>query len=99
LLNVWRHNTCQLLLQIHDAILIQFPEEKESETIDKVTKTLPVEIELERGRKLVIPCDCKTGWNWAPFSEENPDGLMKYVGEDKRKRQQKKPTNILDRIR
>jgi DNA polymerase I-like protein with 3'-5' exonuclease and polymerase domains len=99
MLQVWRQDICLLLLQIHDAILIQFPEEKESETISKVTTAIQVEIELAHGRTLRIPCEAKTGWNWSPFSEENPDGLMKYGGEDKRKRQQKKPLNILDRIR
>ena len=97
MLQVWRANNCHLLLQIHDAILIQYPEDKEDEVIPRVQKQMEFPIELNHGRELLIPTDCKTGWNWGAYDEEtNPDGLKSYEPGDKRKRQA--PTPILDRV-
>src|SRR5215471_18183593 len=99
MLRVWRLNICQLLLQIHDAILIQYRAEEEDEVIPKILDAIVSPIGLSRERVVRIPAEAKTGWNWAPWSEENPNGLMKYSGEDKRKRSEKKPLSILARIR
>ncbi len=95
MLQVWRLGICQLLLQIHDAILVQFPEEDENKTLPKVLEAIKVPIEL-KGRTLIIPADAKTGWNWSNWSKENPDGLKKWKGGDMRKRSPK--GSILDRI-
>ena len=82
MLQVWRLHICQLLLQIHDAILIQYPEDQEDTIIPKVVEAIKVPIELKHGRTLIIPCDVKTGWNWsnyldekgqADFKKKNPD--------------------------
>jgi len=75
LLNLWRANICELLLQIHDAVLFQFPEELESQIVSQATKLLEIPIPLRHGRTLIIPAEAKTGWNWAPKAEDNPDGL------------------------
>ena len=88
MLNVWRRRDCQLLMQIHDAILIQYPEEEEDNVIPKVLEALRYPISLARNRELIIPYEVKTGWNWGKYdAEKNPDGLKAYVGADKRKRQ------------
>jgi DNA polymerase I len=86
MLKVWRLNVCQLLMQIHDAILIQYPEELEDEILPKVLKEIQVEVPLVNGRTLVIPSEAQVGWNWAKADEENPEGLMKWKGNDKRTR-------------
>lgn len=87
MLQVWRLLDCQLLMQIHDAILVQYPEEKEDEVIGKIQERLRVPIGLREGREFIIPFGVATGWNWGKYSEENPDGLKKYrPGEDKRSR-------------
>lgn len=85
MLQVWRANVCQLLLQIHDAILIQYPEEKEDEILPLVLDLIKVPVELSYGRTLLIPADCKVGFNWANQSKDkltgkiiNPLGLKKY---------------------
>lgn len=98
MLRVWRANICQLLLQIHDAILIQFPEEKESEVITEVLKLIQVPVELAHGRTLLIPSEAKVGWNWATRTDSNPDGLTKWVEDDARKRQRQPTTSELDRV-
>lgn len=86
MLNLWRMNICQILLQIHDAIVIQYPEEREDEVVPKAIQALRLPIRLAHGRELIIPSDAKVGWNWAEATPDNPGGLAKYKGGDTRKR-------------
>ena len=96
LLNVWHHRDAEILMQIHDAILIQYPEEKEDEIIPKILKQLRYPIQLKHEREFVIPYDCKVGWNWGKFNaQNNPDGLKTYIPGDKRKRTPE--VSLLDR--
>jgi DNA polymerase-1 len=96
MLNVWLHHDAELLMQIHDAILIQYPEEEEDEIIPKVLKQLRYPIQLSHGREFLIPYDCKVGWNWGKFDgQKNPDGLKAYVQGDQRRRTPE--VSILDR--
>jgi DNA polymerase I len=95
MLNVWRSRCCQILMQIHDAILVQYPEQREEQVVELVRKQLEFHIPLKGSRLFRIPYGVKTGWNWGAFSESNPDGLKTYHPGDKRRRQA--PTNLLDR--
>lgn len=95
MLNVFRSNTCQLLMENHDSILIQYPERKEDEIVPKIIKLLKHVIPLKHDRMLEIPYGCKTGWNWGECSETNPDGLKGYNPGDKRRRTP--PVQFLDR--
>lgn len=109
MLNVWRHNDCQLLMQNHDAIIVQYPEDKEDSIVPRIRSCLEQSIELLHGRTLTIPYGIKTGWNFGEFccgdknrpecktcnKTINIEGLKKYVGQDKRKRKQK--VHLLDR--
>jgi len=97
MLQVWRLGIADLLLQVHDAILVQYDEEAEDEILPRLLKTIVVPVELEGGRTLVIPSEAKVGWNWANFANDNPDGLLKYKGHDKRTRSENTQTSILDR--
>src|SRR5215475_9793249 len=65
LLQAWRLNICQILLQVHDSILIQYPWEKEDEIIPKLLEAMRVSLTLRGGRKFIVPLDVKVGWNWA----------------------------------
>jgi hypothetical protein len=94
MLQVWRLRLCQLLLQVHDAILIQYPEDLEDKIVPLVMKEILVPVELRHNRKLVIPSEAKVGWNWASYSESNVDGLKQWVGTDARKRQRPPPTKL-----
>jgi DNA polymerase-1 len=78
MLALWRTNTVQLLLQVHDSILIQYPEEAENELVPMVLKTMRVPLELEGGRKFVVPVEVKVGWNWGKADTDNPWGLGKW---------------------
>src|SRR6516225_4976912 len=96
MLKVWEANQCQLLMQIHDAILFQYPQEAEDEIVPLVLDQLRYPIQLEGRREFVIPYGVKTGWNWGIYhAETNPDGLKTYRGGDKRKRTPQ--VSILDR--
>lgn len=86
---------CEILLQVHDSIVFQFPEKMEAEVIDKVKELMTISIPITRTneageretRQLNLPLEFKTGWNWASsdsdkelFADGNPDGLSKYRG-------------------
>lgn len=86
MLQVWRANICELLMQIHDAILIQYREAEEDDVIPRVLSHLTQSVELKHNRTLTLVPDVMTGWNWGKHSKENPDGLQAYVPGDKRKR-------------
>ena len=96
MLNVWRKRDCELLLQNHDAIVVQYPEEKEDRIIPKVLDSLRNPIGLRDNRQFIMPFEAKVGWNWGEFDKkDNPDGLRTYHEGDKRKRQAK--VGFLDR--
>lgn len=96
MLNVFRANDCQLLMQIHDCIVVQYPEEREDEIVPKIQAQLRQRIELRHGRDFIMPFETQTGWNWAHATKDNPAGLKPYKpGADKRRRPD--VVHILDR--
>jgi DNA polymerase I-like protein with 3'-5' exonuclease and polymerase domains len=96
---VWKHAPwIQLLGQVHDAILFQYPEEREAEALALVSKLLQVEIPIH-GRIMVIPNEAQVGWNWKHYDPlSNPDGIKKWNNEngDNRKRVGNPKASLLD---
>lgn len=86
ILNLWRADKVQLLVQVHDNILFQFPEHLRDEIVPWATETIKTKLVLERGREFVVPTEASTGWNWGKQSDDNLDGLKKWKGGDDRKR-------------
>lgn len=87
IMNLWRSNRVQLLVQVHDSILFQYPEELEEEIIPWALNALRAPLKLKHGRDFVVPTEAKIGWNWGDANDENVDGLKKWKGErDERKR-------------
>lgn len=86
ILALWRANRIQLLVQVHDSILFQYPEELEDEIVPWALETLKTHLVLKGGRDFVVPTEAMTGWNWGYVGEDNPDGLKKWKGGDTRKR-------------
>ncbi len=90
--NLFTANRVQLLVQVHDSILFQYPEELEDEIVPWAIEALKARIELVGGRPFFVPTEAKVGWNWGDEDTDpkkgmlNPDGLVKYKGTDKRKR-------------
>lgn len=95
MLNIFRARDAVLLMHDHDALTVQYPEALEDEVIPKILAQLSVPIPLRHNRTLLIPFDCKTGWNRGEYSDANPDGLKDFHGHDERKRTPK--LHILDR--
>lgn len=89
LLQLWRANRVQLLMQVHDSVLFQYPEEMEDEIVPWALEVMKVKLNLKKGREFFVPLEAKVGWNWGEFSDDNPDGLIKYKGHDKRSRTEK----------
>jgi DNA polymerase-1 len=86
MLDLWRANRVQLLCQVHDSLLFQYPEELENEIIPWALKILRIPLILKNDREFVVPTEAKVGWNWGDFSPTNADGLIKWKGGDDRKR-------------
>jgi DNA polymerase-1 len=99
MLRIWHARDAALMMHDHDALTIQYPEEREDEIIPKIMAILTETIELDRGRTLRISYDCKVGWNKGDYDkdhpERNPQGLKDYVPNDKRKREAR--PHLLDR--
>jgi DNA polymerase I-like protein with 3'-5' exonuclease and polymerase domains len=92
--------TVDILVPVHDAVLIQYDEEREDEIIPLVLKELKVVVPLMHGRDFLVPHDVQVGWNWAHAHNDkkelvNPDGLVDYKGHDPRTRSASVP--LLDR--
>lgn len=87
ILRLWDADRVQLLMQVHDSILFQFPEEQEDEIVPWALDELKTYLTLAKGREFHVPTEAKTGWNWGNHDEtDNPDGLKKWKGGDTRKR-------------
>lgn len=96
MLQVWRTGLCQLLMQIHDAILVQYPAHLEDRLIPQLISAIAVPVPLAQGRTMTIPSDCMTGWNFGKFKEgKNDDGLKSYKGTDTRRRTRTPETSRL----
>ena len=94
MLKLFRTAKVRLLVQVHDSLLFQFPEEQEDTIIPLAMECLRVPLELVSGRQFVVPVDAKTGWNWGDTVTDkegnvvdNVDGLIKWKGNDKRRRE------------
>lgn len=86
LLRIWHNRTAIVMFQDHDALTFMYPEDREDEVVPLLAAALPEAIPLARGQELIIPYDCKVGWNKGDWSEDNPDGLMDWTGHDPRRR-------------
>lgn len=76
----------QLLLQVHDSLLIQVPEEQVDEAVAAIKLAFRTELELRAGRMFHVPCEVQVGWNYDYAGATNPNGLKKYRGPDDRRR-------------
>jgi DNA polymerase I-like protein with 3'-5' exonuclease and polymerase domains len=85
MLAVWLGNRVQLLLQVHDSILFQFPEEQEDEIVPWALGLVQQRMVLKGGREFMIPAEAKVGWNWSD-DRNDPDALRKWPEKERRTR-------------
>lgn len=74
----------KLHAQVHDAILISYPERLEDDLLPQILELIPHPL-LAKDREVIIPCSAETGWNWGKvdpkkknWTDTNPDGLKEY---------------------
>lgn len=65
----------QLLAQVHDAILGQYPIERREESIAIIKEAMRVPLPIG-DRVMTIATEVAAGKNWGKRSEENPDGIV-----------------------
>lgn len=97
---IWRDGRradVRLMAQLHDAVLIDFPDDPvyEREVAELIPSFLRTPLNIG-GRSFVIPNDFASGWNWGKFHERtNLAGVRKLKGLETRAR----PTHGgLDRV-
>ena len=91
LLSLWRANRVQMLLQVHDSVLFQFPEHLEHEVVPWALAQIQQEVALKGGRTFVIPGDAKCGWNWSD-DRSDPDALRKWSDPARPQRRTRNPS-------
>ena len=84
LLRIWKTNKVQILLQVHDSILFQYPEKDES-IVPEMLNLCEQTVALQGNRSFKIPAEAKVGWNWSS-NKDDPDALQKWTGHDPRRR-------------
>lgn len=98
MLKIWQHfgDTIQLLQETYDSVTFQFPQELEHSVVPKAIELFQDIPLFHAGRKFIVPGEAKVGWNWSkahdsskpisPKNRFNPNGLIKYNGQDTRTR-------------
>lgn len=81
---IWRDPRLELLVQVHDSILMQCDQRLVNEMVPYVLENLPAKLILKGGREFSVPVEAKVGWNWGDKNESNPLGLAKWKGEETR---------------
>ena len=90
---VWRAfgpDQVQLLVQVHDSILLQIPYDQVNTLVPQILDTMQVELTLKQGRKFTVPLEAKVGWNWGDVKYKdgkavgNLKGLDKWKGREDR---------------
>lgn len=84
---LWEHadgKWFNLLVQVHDSILFDIPEEAEDDLVPLALELMQVRVELAGGREFIVPLDAGTGWNWGKKSPTNKYGLTGWKGHDDR---------------
>lgn len=93
LVNVWRNKPeAEILMQVHDSVLIQVPWRDSDRHIREVLDLLRFEIELVGGRRFAVPLEAQVGWNWGKAKidkttkkiVDNHEGLITWPNDYKR---------------
>jgi DNA polymerase I-like protein with 3'-5' exonuclease and polymerase domains len=95
----------EILGQIHDAVLLQYPEELELEILPQALGLMRVQVPTPSGI-LDIPTEASVGWNWRKKTKGrdgqiiNPWGLQKFDGTPERRSrpERREIASLLDRL-
>src|SRR5436190_3868899 len=91
-LALWRiraylRRQCEILAQVHDAVLIQYDEEREEKVLQAVIPLMATPL-YHNGREMIIPSDIAVGWNWSKYYDEA------MAANDARRGRKPKPLNL-----
>lgn len=69
------------MAQLHDAVLIDYPDDPSTEgnVAAFVTSLMKTPLEIG-GRTFVIPNDFSSGWNWGKFNDKPERGSLNLAG-------------------
>ena len=85
ILQLDQHPAFELLVQVHDSILMQVPTERLDELVPVALDLMKSTRTLKGGREFFVPLEAKVGWNWGDsYGKVNPFGLMKFKGTESR---------------
>ena len=59
-----RFPSAELMIQVHDSLLIQYDEAEEEAIIPWIKEAFRVPLTLRGGREFYVPCEVQVGWNW-----------------------------------
>lgn len=59
-----RFPSAELMIQVHDSLLIQYDEADEEAIIPWIKLAFKVPLTLRAGRQFHVPCEVQVGWNW-----------------------------------
>src|SRR5690606_26351522 len=59
-----RFPSAELMIQVHDSLLIQYDEADEEAIIPWIKLAFKVPLTLRAGRQFFVPCEVQVGWNW-----------------------------------
>jgi DNA polymerase-1 len=78
---VWKHYPEVLLLgQVHDSILIEFPERWGDKGVAPILKEC-LEVDVPVGPRVMrIPTDFESGWNWGKYNADEKKGALNLDG-------------------
>jgi len=88
ILRLWQDPRFELLVQVHDSILLQVDENLLNELTPIAVQLMKAERTLAGGREFHVPLEAKTGWNWGDFDKRRPDknpyGLIDFNNHESR---------------
>lgn len=67
IIKLWRAQKVQLLVQVHDSILFQFPEHLRDEIVPWALEEIKTKLVLKKDREFTVPVEAQTGWNWGYY--------------------------------
>ena len=89
---LWREfPQCDLLAQVHDSILFELDYDLVNILLPTILPRLRAPLTLANNRPFYVPLEAKTGFNWGDADQQNPWGLMKFKGSEKREPPNQRP--------
>jgi DNA polymerase I-like protein with 3'-5' exonuclease and polymerase domains len=92
ILNLWRNKPeAELLMQVHDSILLQVPWHRHDTHVEEALRLLRYDWTLKGGRIFHVPLEAQVGWNWGKVEKDktgnvtgNPYGIQVWKGAETR---------------